>query len=84
MFGVVDAYDAMTSRRPYRQAMSRDQACIEVERNSGTQFDPAVVEAFLVMVRRSPEGMYEENDNYGPATERAEEREVQAAAVKSA
>jgi putative nucleotidyltransferase with HDIG domain len=84
VFGVVDAYDAMTSRRPYRQAISRDQACIEVERNSGTQFDPAVVEAFLVLVRRSPEGMYEENDNYGPTTERAEEREVQAAAVKSA
>jgi len=84
VFGVVDAYDAMTSRRPYRQAISRDQACIEVERNAGTQFDPAVVEAFLVLVRRSPEGMYEENDNYGPTTERAEEREVQAAAVKSA
>src|SRR3990172_3011134 len=62
VFGVVDAYDAMTSRRPYRQAMSRDQACIEIERHSGTQFDPAVVEAFLVMVRRSPEGTYEEND----------------------
>ena len=84
VFGVVDAYDAMTSRRPYRQAMSRDQACIEVERNSGTQFDPAVVEAFLVMVRRSPEGTYEENDGYGPTTKRTRQREVEAAAVKSA
>jgi len=84
VFGVVDAYDAMTSRRPYRQAISRDQACIEIERNSGTQFDPAVVEAFLLLVRRSPEGMYEENDSYGPTTKRAEEREVEAAAVKSA
>src|SRR3970282_882198 len=68
VFGVVDAYDAMTSRRPYRQAMSRDQACTEIERNSGTQFDPAVVEVFLVMVRRSPEGMYEESDSYGSDT----------------
>ncbi|MDP2674414.1 MAG: diguanylate cyclase [Dehalococcoidia bacterium] len=84
VFGVVDAYDAMTSRRPYRQAMSRDQACIEIEGNSGTQFDPAVVEAFLVMVRRSPEGMYEENDSYGPTTKRTQERERQAAAVESA
>jgi len=84
VFGVVDAYDAMTSRRPYRQAISRDQACIEVERNAGTQFDPAVVESFLLLVRRSPEGMYEENDSYGQTTKRAEEREEQAAAVKSA
>jgi len=84
VFGVVDAYDAMTSRRPYRQAMSRDQACIEIARNSGTQFDPAVVEAFLVMVRRSPEGMYEESDSYGPTTKRTQEPERQAARVKSA
>jgi len=84
VFGVVDAYDAMTSRRPYRQAMSRDHACIEIERNSGTQFDPAVVQAFLAMVRRSPEGMYEENDGYGPTTRRPQERAVQAAVVDSA
>jgi diguanylate cyclase (GGDEF)-like protein len=84
VFGVVDAYDAMTSRRPYRQAMSRDQACIEIARNSGTQFDPAVVEAFLVMVRHSPEGMYEESDSYGPTTKRTQEPERQAVRVKSA
>jgi diguanylate cyclase (GGDEF)-like protein/putative nucleotidyltransferase with HDIG domain len=66
VFCVVDAYDAMTSRRPYRQAMSREQACIEIARHSGTQFDPDVVEAFLVMIRRSPEGLYEEEEHYGP------------------
>jgi diguanylate cyclase (GGDEF)-like protein len=66
VFGVVDAYDAMTSRRPYRQAMSREQACIEIARNSGTQFDPRVVEAFLVMMRHSAEGMYGEEDAFGP------------------
>lgn len=66
VFGVVDAYDAMTSRRPYRQAMSREQACIEIARNAGTQFDPHVVEVFLAMIRRSPEGMYEEQDGYAP------------------
>jgi diguanylate cyclase (GGDEF)-like protein len=66
VFCVVDAYDAMTSRRPYRQAMSRDQACIEIARNAGTQFDPMVVASFLVMVRQSPEGMYEDTESYGP------------------
>ena len=84
VFGVVDAYDAMTSRRPYRQAMSRDQACVEVLRNSGTQFDSAVVDAFLAMVRRSPEGMYEENDSYGPATKRTHDHQAEAAHVHSA
>jgi HD-GYP domain-containing protein (c-di-GMP phosphodiesterase class II) len=84
VFGVVDAYDAMTSRRPYRQAMSRDQACVEIAHHSGTQFDAAVVEAFLTMVRRSPEGMYEDGDSYGPTTKRTQERERQAARVKSA
>ena len=69
VFCVVDAYDAMTSRRPYRQAMSREQASIEIARHSGTQFDPSVVEAFLVMIRRSPEGMYEEQEAYGPHVE---------------
>jgi diguanylate cyclase (GGDEF)-like protein/putative nucleotidyltransferase with HDIG domain len=43
---VADAYDAMTSHRPYRKAMSREAALAELRRNSGTQFDPSCVEAF--------------------------------------
>ncbi len=74
VFGVVDAYDAMTSRRPYRQAMSREQAAIEIARNSGTQFDPQVVEAFLVVIRRSPEGEFEEAAWHGPASGRSREQ----------
>ena len=61
VFAVVDAYDAMTSRRPYRNAMSRDAALAEIGCGSGTQFDPRVVETFLVVVRRSPDGFYEES-----------------------
>jgi HD-GYP domain-containing protein (c-di-GMP phosphodiesterase class II) len=68
VFGVVDAYDAMTSKRPYRPAMSREEACAEVAGHSGTQFDPVVVEAFLAMIVKAPEGVYEENDPYGPTT----------------
>ena len=44
---VCDAYAAMTSDRSYKPAMSRVEAAAELERNSGTQFAPAVVEAFL-------------------------------------
>lgn len=46
VIGVADAFDAMTSDRPYRRAMSRQAALAEIRRNSGTQFDPQVVGAF--------------------------------------
>jgi len=47
VFQVVDAYDAMTTDRPYRLRVSHDQACQRLAEVSGTQFDPAVVSAFL-------------------------------------
>ena len=47
IFAVADAFDAMTSNRPYRRALSVDKAREEITNNSGTQFDPGVVEAFL-------------------------------------
>lgn len=44
---VVDAYEAMTSDRVYRHACSHKQAVTELQDNSGSHFDPLVVEAFL-------------------------------------
>jgi len=44
---VADAFDAMTSDRPYRTALPRAVAIDEIRRGSGTQFDPTVVAAFL-------------------------------------
>jgi diguanylate cyclase (GGDEF)-like protein/putative nucleotidyltransferase with HDIG domain len=55
LFAIVDAFDAMTSRRPYRDASSREWACDEIERNRGTQFDPFLVDLFLKVIRRSSE-----------------------------
>jgi two-component system cell cycle response regulator len=43
---VCDAYDAMTSDRPYQRALGRAEAIAELRRCAGTQFDPAVVDAF--------------------------------------
>ena len=50
IFSVVDAFDAMTSDRPYRRAMPLERAVEEIAANSGSQFDPDVVEAFLILV----------------------------------
>jgi HD-GYP domain-containing protein (c-di-GMP phosphodiesterase class II) len=47
IIAVADSFDAMTSDRPYRRALSFEAAVAEIQRNSGTQFDPKVVEAFL-------------------------------------
>jgi diguanylate cyclase (GGDEF)-like protein len=44
---VADAFDAMTSGRPYRAAISHAEALAELERCAGTQFDPTVVAAFV-------------------------------------
>ncbi|MGH9476616.1 MAG: HD domain-containing phosphohydrolase [Terriglobales bacterium] len=46
IFAVADALDAMTSDRPYRKAVGWEQASEEIARQSGKQFDPAVVVAF--------------------------------------
>lgn len=47
LFAVIDTLDAITSDRPYRKGLSFDAARQEIVKMSGTQFDPAVVEAFL-------------------------------------
>jgi response regulator RpfG family c-di-GMP phosphodiesterase len=47
ILAVADSFDAMTSDRPYRTAMSASQSIEEIKRCAGTQFDPVVVKAFL-------------------------------------
>jgi HD-GYP domain-containing protein (c-di-GMP phosphodiesterase class II) len=47
IFAVADALDAMTSDRPYRQALSFPEAITEIQRGAGAQFDPRVVEAVV-------------------------------------
>jgi diguanylate cyclase (GGDEF)-like protein len=49
---VADAFDAMTTDRPYRKAMPIEAAIEELKRHRGAQFDPEVVDAFLRIVER--------------------------------
>jgi HD-GYP domain-containing protein (c-di-GMP phosphodiesterase class II) len=49
---VVDAFHAMTSDRSYRMAMDEDEAVGHLVASAGSQFDPAVVEAFVSVLRR--------------------------------
>lgn len=47
LLSIVDAYEAMTGNRVYRQSVSHERACEELACNAGTQFDPAIVSVFL-------------------------------------
>jgi HD-GYP domain-containing protein (c-di-GMP phosphodiesterase class II) len=52
VLAVADAFDAMTSGRPYRRAYSVERALSEIHGCAGTQFDPDVAEAFLAVWHR--------------------------------
>jgi putative nucleotidyltransferase with HDIG domain len=59
IFGVVDTLDAMTSDRPYRKALSFQDARREIFRCNGTQFDPQVAEAFLSIESETWESIHD-------------------------
>ncbi len=49
IFSIVDAYDAMTNDQPYRDALSVDEACHEINVKAGLHFDPDVIDVFLAL-----------------------------------
>jgi diguanylate cyclase (GGDEF)-like protein len=53
IIAILDAYDAMRSDRPYRNAMNREQALAELENNAGIQFDPELVSTFINLIINS-------------------------------
>jgi diguanylate cyclase (GGDEF)-like protein len=60
-----DAYEAMTSDRPYRDAPGRDFAIAELKRHAGTQFDPAIVQAFCRALESSQSQNIHRHDDPG-------------------
>jgi diguanylate cyclase (GGDEF)-like protein/PAS domain S-box-containing protein/putative nucleotidyltransferase with HDIG domain len=55
IIAVADTYDAMSSDRAYRKAFGRQEVVDEMRRCAGTQFDPAVVDALITLLEKSPE-----------------------------
>ena len=55
ILAVADVFDAMTHERAYRKALSREEAIAELEGGAGTHFDPAVVKAFLALLKSPDE-----------------------------
>lgn len=58
ILAVADTYGSMIENRPYRQAHSHESALSEIKKNKGTQFDPAVVDAFMQAVSVGPGTVY--------------------------
>ncbi len=52
VLAIADAFDAMTSNRPYRMALTQEESFRELRDGAGTQFDPEMVDAFIAMIRR--------------------------------
>lgn len=50
ILSIADSYDAMTSDRPYRKALSKEEALVEISVNAGTQFHPTLAQAFVNML----------------------------------
>ncbi|MDQ0225920.1 HD-GYP domain-containing protein [Metabacillus niabensis] len=54
---LADTFDAMTSKRVYRDKLDLDYAVFEIRKHRGTQFDPNVVDAFLKLYKRKMNGL---------------------------
>ena len=63
---VADSFDAMTSRRTYRDSMDLDFVKTEFEKCKGTQFDPNCADAFLDILNNEYEKIEEIRNKYNP------------------
>jgi putative nucleotidyltransferase with HDIG domain len=57
IMAIADSFDAMTSKRVYRNEIDLENTLIEIKRNKGTQFDPEITEVFLSFFNKDKENM---------------------------
>jgi putative nucleotidyltransferase with HDIG domain len=79
VLAIVDCYDALTSDRPYRRALSHRRAVAMIHERRGTMYDPAIVDAFLRIVQRLRSAAV--NDGAGRPPTRADALWLEATAV---
>ncbi len=58
IMAISDSFDAMTSDRPYRSAMSREEALLECKENKGKQFHPEITDIFMDIISNMPDDLY--------------------------
>jgi polar amino acid transport system substrate-binding protein len=61
ILAIADAFDAMTSNRPYRTKLTVDEAINQIIKYSGKQFDPELAKIFVEMLTNNPEFILEDN-----------------------
>jgi len=66
IYAVADRYEALTADRPYRKALHPGEAAKFIQKNAGTQFDPAVVDAFLGLLAKKKNIHLIAKDNLSP------------------
>ena len=74
IIAIADAYDAMSSRRSYRDVLPQDQVRGEVEKGKGTQFDPVYAEIMLAMIDEDTD--YQMRESRGNVMYEQEERDT--------
>ncbi|MBO5259762.1 MAG: two-component system response regulator, partial [Agathobacter sp.] len=60
IIGVADAYDAMTSKRSYRDVLSQEIVLSELEKGKGTQFDPDIADIMIEIVKEDKDYLLHE------------------------
>ncbi|MGH2632673.1 MAG: HD-GYP domain-containing protein, partial [Tepidiformaceae bacterium] len=53
LFSLADAYSAMTTDRPYRKGLTREQALEQIQDGRGSQFDPDLAVAFMLLIEQA-------------------------------